>query len=134
VDGDARDEQAAEAAANSKAKGGTDETAVPRRPVVDLSSYSHTQRPAERREMTNAELKAAGATSAKGGVDWFAGVAALIAAGLGGVAAIIKAWAQLLFARADMIRARSGQPDVERDRGEAESGDGAGGGSSQTDA
>ncbi|WP_141666019.1 hypothetical protein [Streptomyces hirsutus] len=69
-----------------------------------------------------------------GGGGLITAIAALIAAGLTGIAAIIKAWAQLLFARADMIRARSGQPAVEVDQGGPEPGDGANGGDNQTGA
>ncbi|MFC7016044.1 hypothetical protein ACFQMH_30980 [Streptomyces viridiviolaceus] len=55
-----------------------------------------------------------------------ASIAALIAAGLTGIAAIIKAWAQLLYARADMIRARAGAPAAPGEQADSEPPDGPG--------
>lgn len=61
-----------------------------------------------------------------------ASIGALIGAGLTGIAAVIKAWAQLLYARADMIRARSGRPAVASDgQVEAEPADGSAASSSE---
>lgn len=58
--------------------------------------------------------------SSGGSVGLIASIAALTTAGLTGVAAIIRAWAQLLLARADMIRARLGRTAADGERGEAE--------------
>lgn len=52
----------------------------------------------------------AGADVQLGGATFVGTIAALIAAGTGGIAAIIRAWAEVLHARADMIRARREGP------------------------
>ncbi|MFE3118755.1 DUF3040 domain-containing protein [Streptomyces niveus] len=54
----------------------------------------------------------------QGTTGLIASISALIAAGAAGTAAIIRAWAQLVLARADMLRARQGQAALASDSGQ----------------
>lgn len=122
MDEEAKDEQVGDGPANKSGPPPADEPAIK---VGQPHEFSYE---------ILASTPGKSGTVGPSGPAWLTAIAALIAAGLTGIAAVIKAWAQLLFARADMVRARAGQPAVEGDQGGSEPGEGANGGTNQTGA